>query len=156
MRVQIVTADTTLELETRAIWSAAPRPIPCHRCGLCCERWQPLLTAMDADQLAAYLGLSADEFRERFTTPYPLDDERRLLRQEAGRCVFLHSEPDGRTTCTVHPARPQACRDWEPALTKKECVQGLERLAASSGLLRIEDLYPDCDDRRAFARSCRL
>ena len=146
MQAQIVTPVGVHALDT-----GGPA-IPCHRCGLCCERWQPLLTRADSERLAAHLGLSAAAFEMAYIQPYPLDDERRLLRQVDGHCVFLRYE--GRhTTCTVHPARPQACRDWQPGLSRKECMEGLARFADAAGLIRLEDLYPDEADRREALRA---
>ena len=160
MRVRIVMPEGVHELETDAVWRAqdaarppAAREIPCHRCGVCCERWQPLLTAADAARLAAHLGLTLGAFHTAYTSPYPFDDEQRLLRQEDGRCVFLRSEADGRAACAVHPARPQVCHDWSAGLDKQECVQGLERFADPAGLIQLEDLYPGPADRAAFARA---
>jgi Fe-S-cluster containining protein len=129
-------------------------PIPCHRCGVCCERWQPLLTAADAARLAEYLGLSAAAFRAAYTLPYPFDEERRLLRAVQGRCVFLTVAADGgdrRATCSVHAARPEACRAWTAGLDRKECVQGLARFADPDGALPLARLYPDAAARAAFA-----
>jgi Fe-S-cluster containining protein len=156
VRLRIVTPVQVYHIDTRDGRSAAPRAIPCHRCGVCCERWQPLLTTTDAARLAARLDLPLEAFHGAYTTPYPFDDEQRLLRQEDGHCIFLAYEADGRSTCSVHDARPQVCRDWAAGLDKKECIQGLERFASPAGLIQIEDLYPDPADRatltEAFAR----
>jgi Fe-S-cluster containining protein len=153
VRVRIATGAETLALDTRDGWTAGGRAIPCHRCGVCCERWQPLLTRADAARLAAHLRLAPDTFRDTYTVPYPFDDERRLLRQEAGRCVFLrYEERSGvrRASCAIHPARPDVCREWAAGLDKKECVQGLERFADAAGLIQITDLYPEPENRAAF------
>ena len=162
MRVRIVMPHGVHELETdggRGADGDARAPsaveIPCHRCGVCCERWQPLLTPADATRLAAHLGLAIDAFHHAYTSPYPFDDEQRLLRQEDGRCVFLRYEADGRSACAVHPARPQVCRDWSAGLDKKECVQGLERFADPAGLIQLQDLYPGPADHAAFVRAAR-
>lgn len=145
MRAQIITPAGVHALE-----SGGPA-IPCHRCGICCERWQPLLTRAESERLAAYLGLSPAAFEAAYTQPYPLDDERRLLRRVDGHCVFLRYE-ERRTTCTVHPARPQACRDWQPGLSRTECLEGLARFAGPGGLIRLEDLYPDAAERAEALR----
>src|SRR5215207_1304696 len=83
--------------------------IPCHRCGICCERWQPLVSGREADRLATHLDLQIEEFVETYTTPYPFDDTVRLLRREGDGCVFLRRDKAGRAACAVHPARPDAC-----------------------------------------------
>jgi Fe-S-cluster containining protein len=155
MHLAIVSAELHLALDTAQHNSAIPRQVPCHRCGVCCERWQPLLTTKDADRLAARLGLATAEFHETYTSSYPFDDEQRLLRQDGGRCVFLTYDQDSRATCTVHDARPAVCREWSAGLEKKECRSGLERFA-QTGLIRLEDLYPDPADRQDFARSVQV
>lgn len=154
--------------------------IPCYRCGVCCERWQPLLTPADAAGLAAYLGATVEVFHAEFTTPYPFDDERRLLRQEENRCIFLRyqrtavaerlgdvppaARPGEETAlhrplpaferswsgCAVHDARPAVCREWAAGLAKKECVDGLTRYADDRGRIPIGRLYPDAAGRAAF------
>lgn len=154
MRLRIDTGAGTHEFDGAERPGFGGRPIPCHRCGVCCERWQPLLTPADAGRLARHLGLSVAAFHRAYTAPYPFSDEDRLLRQEDGRCVFLAYtvEPDGvrRSHCTVHAARPEVCRDWAAGLDKKECVQGLERFATTGGLIQLRDLYAEPDDRAAF------
>ena len=162
MRVRIVMPEGVHELETEGGWgvndTARPpsaREIPCHRCGVCCERWQPLLTPADAARLATHLGLSLDAFHIAYTSPYPFNDEQRLLRQEESHCVFLRYEADGRSACAVHAARPQVCREWSAGLDKKECVQGLKRFTDPAGLIQLQDLYPGPADRAAFVRAAR-
>lgn len=152
MRVIIVGADPVATIDTASGWRVDAAPAPCHRCGVCCERWQPLLTPADAARLAAHLGLTPADFHRRFTAPYPFDDEQRLLQQEDGHCVFLRWA-EGRAACAVHTARPGVCRAWAAGLDKKECVQGLARFAGADGLIQIGDLYPDADDRAEFLRA---
>lgn len=155
MQLTIVSSEGPLNVDTAHHADTPARAIPCHRCGICCERWQPLLTLEDAQRLAAHLGLAVADFHETYTTYYPFDDEQRLLRQEASRCVFLSYEQGGRAACTVHHARPEVCRAWQAGLEKKECNAGLERLAAT-GLIALDELYPEPEDRHAFARAARL
>ena len=42
----------------------------------------------------------------------PGGDRLVVLRQRAGGCVFLGALADGTESCTVHPARPLACRAY--------------------------------------------
>ncbi len=66
--------------------------LDCFRCGICCERWQPLLTGADAARLAEALEMSLPAFFQAYTAPYPFSDEERLLNRGAdGGCVFLRS-----------------------------------------------------------------
>lgn len=125
-------------------------PIPCHRCGVCCMRWQPLLTPADAATLAAQLGLRIADFHARYTLPYPFDDQERLLQQEAGSCIFLAWEADGRSTCTVHAARPAVCRAWGAGLEKRECRDGFARALRADGRLELAVLYPEREDQATF------
>lgn len=80
----------------------------CQRCTACC-RWpgQVRLTDEDVRAMAAYRGLSENEFTERFTR---LREDRRglvLTEKPNGECIFL----DG-IDCSVQPVKPQQCRDF--------------------------------------------
>ncbi|MGH2583688.1 MAG: YkgJ family cysteine cluster protein [Dehalococcoidia bacterium] len=125
--------------------------IPCHRCGICCERWQPLMSDADIDRLAGHLGMTRGRFIEAYTTSYPFDDEVRLLRRDGNACTFLRRDESGRASCAVHEARPVACRAWTPSLERKECLDGLKRFGSIDVLLPITTVYPDEEDRDAFA-----
>ncbi len=132
-------------------------PLPCFRCGICCERWQPLLSDEDVARLAAWLRVTPAGFHERYTLPYPLSDER-LLRQEQGACVFLRYDDSGpvrRSACAVHPVRPAVCRAWDAGLDKRACVQGLDRFAAADGCMALPVLYPDPAEQGAFLAAAR-
>lgn len=107
--------------------SAPPDAIPCFRCGVCCERWQPLVTRQEAERIASYLGLPTQEFLERYARPYPLQEDTHILRNNGQACVFLRYD-DGLATCTIHEVRPQPCRDWQASLSRKECREGLQRM----------------------------
>jgi Fe-S-cluster containining protein len=122
--------------------------IPCHRCGVCCERWQPLVSSEEMDRLARYLGTSVEGFLAAYTTAYPFDDVLRLLRRDGRGCVFLDRDATGRAICTVHPARPDSCRQWTASMDRRECVDGLDRFAA--GVVPLAVVYPDEAERSAF------
>ena len=129
--------------------------IPCHRCGVCCERWQPLVSPAEVERLAAHLSLTHAELADRFTTPYPFDDATCLLRRTERGCVFLDRDDAGRALCTVHPARPDACRDWLASLSRRECVGGLARFGCEDRPLLLMVLYPDDEERQAFMQTIR-
>jgi Fe-S-cluster containining protein len=129
--------------------------IPCHQCGVCCERWQPLVGAAELERLAGFLGMSAESVRERYTETYPFDDSVSLIRQQEGACVFLRREASGRSLCSVHPARPEVCRSWTASLDRRECVDGLSRFASASTLVPIADIYGWEPDRDVFAAVVR-
>jgi Fe-S-cluster containining protein len=129
--------------------------IPCHQCGVCCERWQPLVSAAEAARLAAFLEMDEQDFAEAYTAAYPLDDAVRLLGQRDGACVFLRHEADGRARCSVHPARPDVCRAWTASLDRRECIDGLRRFGTPDTVVPIRVIYASPGDRGAFAATAR-
>lgn len=129
--------------------------IPCHRCGICCERWQPLVAEPDVARLSAFLHLRPEDFLRQYTTAYPFDDEVRLLRREGSGCVFLRRDDDGRSACAVHPERPEICRDWTASLDRRECVDGFARFGSPGTLIPLHVVYPDADERLAYGTVVR-
>jgi Fe-S-cluster containining protein len=123
--------------------------IPCHRCGVCCERWQAPVSEAEAARLAEWLGLPVERLIEQYTERYPFDEGIRLLRHEGGGCVFLRREADGRAGCAVHPARPDTCRTWTASLQRRECIDGLDRFGGA--ILPLTVIYPDAEERDRFA-----
>jgi hypothetical protein len=128
--------------------------VPCYRCGVCCERWQPLVGPAEAARLAAQLDLALPDFLARYARPYPFAEETYQLRERPeGGCVFLTNDYAGRSGCAVHEARPQACRDWDASLLRRECRDGLQRLPAD-GFAAVT-LYDDPDDLRLLVERLR-
>ena len=127
--------------------------IPCFRCGVCCQRWQPLIGPAEVAWLARFLGLPVEMFLARYARPYPLDDERHQLLERDGGCVFLTFEA-GQAGCAVHEARPQACRDWDASLSRRECLDGLGALCEGSASLAPIHMY-DGPDAETFVRHLR-
>lgn len=127
--------------------------IPCFRCGVCCRRWQPLLGPTEAKRLAAFLGLTLESFLSQYARPYPLDDERHQLLERDGGCIFLRFE-EGLAGCAVHEARPQACRDWDASLARRECLDGLRAPAGGDGPIVPIALYEE-PDAETFVRHLR-
>lgn len=154
MRIRLLAAGVRRSYDTQLGRFTDAEAIPCHRCGICCQRWQPLLTRPEAMRLAEHLGLSVEEFLAGYARPYPLEEDAHLLNQRDGGCVFLRFDA-GQAVCSVHEARPQACRDWDASLLRKECVDGLRGEQTAAGLLLPLRLYEDPDDARAFARQLR-
>ena len=148
------------------------REVPCFQCGVCCLKWQPLLSPAELRELAASLGLTLRTFNRRYTRTYPVRRGYRQLRTgDTGGCVFLQPlaqgspEPCRRApsgaqasrlpvpgetpgtllyACSIYENRPQVCRDWKAGLDKRECLEGIRRLA-----LPLRDLYHDLRDRAA-------
>jgi uncharacterized protein len=152
MRIVFEPPAAGWEINTALAPAAEPTPIPCHRCGVCCERWQPLLTPVDAERLAGHLAMTLEQFLREYTSAYPFDDEQWLLRREGAGCVFLRYEDSGvrRASCAVHAARPDVCRGWAAGLDKKECVRGIERFANAAGVVALDVLYPSEAERTEF------
>lgn len=94
--------------------------IDCTTCGRCCRRMGPVVDEADAARLAAGLGLSVDELRQRLLRPmWPGAAEADQVWLLPDPCP-LH---DGRL-CTVYPYRPQPCRDF-PQATGADPVERL-------------------------------
>ena len=72
----------------------------CTRC--CTQEGWVYLSLEDVPRMAAFLGLSANEFQEQYlySTKHTL-----RLRRRRGKCPFLKLEG-----CSVHPAKPTQCR----------------------------------------------
>ncbi len=130
----------------------SPYPdIPCFQCGVCCVKWQPLLSPVEVRELAANLGMRTSAFSRRFTRVYPLRRGWRQLKATLDGCVFLRFD-DKRSFCSIWAVRPQVCRDWQANLGKRECSDGL-RQSSPEGLLTVEMLYTQPEDRRQFVES---
>ena len=110
-----------------------PNPAPesldtCFRCGECCTRYQVLFGDGELRQMAEYLGISPAEFQKEYTDPRWPVSEKYLLRHRAnGGCIFLVRQGK-EALCSIHVAKPQACCDWSPSLSRKECAAGLARV----------------------------
>jgi len=127
--------------------------IPCFRCGVCCQRWQPLVSLAEAERLGQFLQMDADAVLAVHARPYPLAEDTYILNERNGGCTFLAFD-DGRATCTVHEARPYACRDWDASLHRKECLDGLRQVQPVGEPFQPIRLYDNDADAAAFL--CRI
>ena len=101
--------------------------IECFRCGLCCKRYQPPVTVDEAETIAAELGITLDDFLDRYVDDRWFEPGVFLLDTDNDACVFLETAAGGGPVlCRIHQLRPQVCRDWQPGLDKKECLEALE------------------------------
>ena len=78
----------------------------CTQCGQCCTG-APGIVYVAPNQLqplAAHLGLSVPDTRQRFLAPWR--DGHTIREKPDGRCAFYE---DG---CTIYPVRPTQCRTW--------------------------------------------
>ncbi len=102
--------------------------IACFRCGICCTIYQPPVSLAEARSIAAAIGLTVDAFLERYTDDSWPGRDSYLIDTYNGACIFLGcSEGSKIASCRIHQIRPQACREWLPELSRKECRQGLEQ-----------------------------
>ncbi len=80
----------------------------CQRCTNCC-RWPGFVKVDDADiaALAGHLGLSEDDFIQRYTRLRPRRDGLALIDKPNGECIFL----EGRN-CSVQAVKSGQCRGF--------------------------------------------
>jgi Fe-S-cluster containining protein len=101
-------------------------------------------------QIAAFLGINMETLRAEYTDPrWPVPGKFLLKHRDNGGCIFLiHRGKEA--LCSIHVAKPTACRDWSPALSRKECSQGLSQVW---GLAANEngDICGSIPDKAAFA-----
>ena len=126
--------------------------IPCFRCGICCTCYQPPLTSEDIDSIASALGISRSKCISRYARKVPIK-EGYLLKHTKKGCVFLAWDADGKARCTIHPSRPEACREWTPSLSKPACIEGLSKLKSRGNIMILEELFPSHDEQEELYRS---
>jgi len=154
MRIRLSAAGVSRSYDTQLGRFTDDETIPCFRCGVCCRRWQPLIGREEASRLAAFLQTSTDAFLQMHTRTYPLAEDSYQLNERYGGCTFLTLE-DGRASCSVHPARPQACRDWDASLGRRECLEGLTLMLKGGQGLSAVPLYESDADLAEFVAHIR-
>jgi uncharacterized protein len=117
--------------------AVGPGVAPCLRCGECCRRYQVRLDLAEALRIAGGLGLTGDEFRDRYADRRWPGEASLLVRQENGACVFLQRAAGaGDDLCAIHSLKPSSCREWTAGVHRDECRAGLARrwgLSVDSG-----------------------
>lgn len=149
MKINLIATEARRSFDTQLGRFTDAESIPCFRCGVCCQRWQPLVSRAEANRLAAYLNVATDDFLARYTRPYPLDEDTHQLLERRGGCIFLRFE-SGLASCSVHDARPQPCRDWDASLLRRECLDGVPGETTPAGLFIPLPLYKDQEEQRRF------
>lgn len=90
----------------------------CQRCGACCRILDGICRVNDAEiaRIAAFLGLSEEDFIVRETELAP--DRRSLMLRNTpdGACVWL----DADSRCRIHPVKPDKCRTFPLAWTNAD------------------------------------
>ena len=85
----------------------------CFRCGICCSDYQAILSMAEGQCIADKLGITPDEFRNRYADKRWPGIKNILLRKRKGTCVFLERIEGGKVTrCQIHAFRPSSCIDW--------------------------------------------
>jgi Fe-S-cluster containining protein len=103
-------------------------PYDCFRCGVCCRRYQARLNITEAKRIADGLGISLDEFSNKYLDHRWPGKESFLLRHIRGACIFLKRSRNRKLhNCLIHSFRPSSCEEWTPGLHRRECQQGLTR-----------------------------
>jgi Fe-S-cluster containining protein len=77
----------------------------CTQCGDCCKGFGgTYLGDADIESIAGHIGVSVDEFKQRFCVP---SGKRLVLAQgKDGYCIFFSDN------CSIHPVKPRMCRRW--------------------------------------------
>lgn len=117
-------------LSTDSNNQASPIIHCCQRCGACC-RWEGDVCVTDEDitAIAAFLGLSEEDFIDRYCR---LQKSRRglsIIDAEDGACIMLTE-----TGCRIQPVKPQQCKDFP----YKWNFPGWEKLCPGAGKSRAD------------------
>ena len=114
------------------------RSVECFRCGICCMGYHPQLSETEVERMAGHLGISSHDFIAKYVQVTQIGY---LLRQTKTGCVFLTWENETKSLCSVHPFRPDACRNWEPTLFRRECKAGLTKIQKDHGIMLVGEIY---------------
>ena len=91
-------------------------------------KYSPKATAAEAEHIADSLGVSLETFLERYVDDSWFEPGFYLLDTHDDACIFLTETGDKRIySCCIHSVRPQVCREWQPGLERKECLEGLNK-----------------------------
>ncbi len=122
--------------------------LECQRCTACC-RWpgQVQLTDAEIARLAAFRGVTEDDFIQQFTRLR--QDRQGLALQEKpdGACIFLEGND-----CAVQPVKPQQCREfpnlWNFPGFEKICHAIPRELSAAEYERHIAQIRLNGNERR--------
>jgi Fe-S-cluster containining protein len=104
--------DSASRSTLNAPWYADGVQFMCLRCGRCCGGapgyvW---VSPRETHAIAEHLGMPVEQFMRQHTRRIGMRQS--LLELPDGDCEFLVHEPDGQTSCAIHPVRPLQCRTW--------------------------------------------
>lgn len=97
-------------------WYSPGLTFKCTQCGNCCSGPSGYVwfTDAEAQRIADFLGVTLEQFLERYTRPVagrPSLDEIKRGRGQYD-CVFLRWDEHGKSQCGIYPVRPGQCRTW--------------------------------------------
>jgi Fe-S-cluster containining protein len=105
--------DQLMETIDAAVW----KEVDCLACSNCCRTMTPTYTYRDQQRIAAHLGFSIRQFREKWL--YKNRQGEWMNRSEP--CQFLDLKTN---LCSIYAVRPADCAGF-PHLTKKKAVEYL-------------------------------
>jgi uncharacterized protein len=104
-------------------------PTPCARCGCCCWSSEPGYIPV--------FGVDLARLGERVAELTEVVAGQRAMRFVDGRCTALRPDDSGRAApCTIHAARPDACRWLEPGSSSCRAARAGDAATAALGRSR--------------------
>lgn len=97
--------------EAKAAEKEVWQEVNCLSCANCCKTMTPTFDKNDKKRIAAHLGMSVKDFKEKYLVYDKDDDDWRMQKQP---CVFLDLTTN---KCTIYAVRPADCSGF-PHLTK--------------------------------------
>lgn len=129
------------------------KPVECFRCGICCMGYYPQLSEEEVERMAGCLGISSHDFIAKYVQVTTIGY---LLQQTRTGCVFLRWEKDApKSLCSIHPFRPDACRNWEATLFRRECKAGLTKIQKDNRIMLVGKVYDTPEQLERFYASLR-
>ncbi|NCT92988.1 MAG: YkgJ family cysteine cluster protein [Chitinophagaceae bacterium] len=92
------------------------KEVDCLSCANCCKTMSPTFTKKDISRISDHLGMSAEEFREKWLY---FDEEDGDWMNKKQPCQFLDLRSN---MCAIYEVRPDDCAGF-PHLTKKKMVE---------------------------------
>ncbi len=111
-------------------WCTDGLRFECQRCGACCtgEPGYVWVTQAEAEEIAQFLGLSAEEFGEKYLRNAGSHDS--LIELSDGRCIFYRDK-----SCEVYPVRPTQRRTfpfWQSVVVSPQAWTACQKNALAS------------------------
>ena len=96
-------------------WYADGLSFTCTQCGDCCTGppGYVMFDEAEARQIAEHLGISATQFRRKYThTTNGIESIAEVKSERGYDCVFLEYNEAGKALCSIYAVRPSQCRTW--------------------------------------------